>query len=144
MFLGVGLTSPVLQNDTLSIFIDFIVQLKIWLLQSHRAAMAQVSKDLADALNLLRPICPRWGTFKGCKHSQKCKFSHPGDDRLDRRDFSASELPYVARHVDKDNNEHLVARPPVAEAWGLYWSCHGKRTLFFFKLVVLINGVAGK
>ena len=84
------------------------------------------SRELIEELELLRPVCPRWSTKKGCKHSQSCKVKHVGrDGGPDPRKLDAADLPHTSRHVLLDGSELIVARPPLNDAWQVFFDSIG-------------------
>ena len=97
--------------------------------------------DLKDQLDVLRPVCPRWGSKKGCRHSQTCKFRHPERDGHDPRQFSKHDLPHACRHTDAQGVDYIVARPPLAQAWDKYWQSKG---IAFFVMATIFYKVLAR
>ena len=129
-FLGVGL--PSLMNCVYTVtqlFGTFCVQVFVW--QTVVAIMTDVKASL-EALEVLRPKCSRFGTKKGCKHSQTCKFLHEGDQK--QRDGPRADYPYTSVH-NTDDGLKIVSRPPIGDAWQAYFEFH-RTVLFIFCIVI--------
>ena len=72
-----------------------------------------VPESLKKQLDLFRPLCHRHNTPSGCRHDKDCKMRHDSDWTFDTRDLIEVDFPHTARHVTKNGEVYIVARPPL-------------------------------
>ena len=74
-----------------------------------------VPESLKRQLDLFRPLCHRYNTPSGCRHGKDCKMRHDSDWTFDTRDLTEVDFPHTARHVTKNGEVYIVARPPLKD-----------------------------
>ena len=81
----------------------------------------------------MRPVCPFYGTRRGCRKSSKCPLLHA--------DNSASiHLPHISRCEDEEGHQYLVLRPPLAAAWEKFFEEKGKPNCLSFGRQIELEG----
>ena len=78
--------------------------------------MANLPVELRAALLAARPVCPHWGTEKGCRKGRRCTLLHGND--LDDPEL---KLP----HVSMNRDGSMSLRPPLMGGLQKWWSQHG-------------------
>ena len=79
-----------------------------------------ISLELAKKIHAARPQCTYFAKNK-CKKGIKCPFKH----HLSLDGTDEYQLPHVSVHTGDDNKMVLHLRPPLSEAFNMYFSLRG-------------------